>query len=164
MVYQSGLLSLHEPNCFVETPHFHTSMSEMLTVTLRNQFSELEGLSQILTQFGERHGMNRYAIFSINLALEEIVTNIISYGFDDQEEHAITVRLAFKDQEFTAEVEDAGRPFNPLNAPEPDLEQPLEARPIGGLGVHLAKSMMDRIDYSCVQGKNVLRMTKRIEP
>lgn len=62
----------------------------------------------------------------------------------------------------TAEVEDDGRPFNPLEAPEPDLAAPVEERKVGGLGIHLIRNMMDHLEYRRLQGTNLLVMKKKV--
>ncbi len=134
----------------------------MLSVNLSNRLSELDRLSRVIGQFGHRQGLPDNVLNCIQLAVEEIVANVISHGYDDQNEHSITVRLAFQDGMVLAEVEDDGRPFNPLDAPEPKLDQPLEDRPIGGLGIHLVRNLMDALDYRHTQGKNLLRMKKRV--
>jgi len=60
------------------------------------------------------------------------------------------------------EVEDDGRQFNPLELPEPDLEKKLEERPIGGLGIHLVRNLMDELEYRRTHNKNILIMKKKI--
>ena len=62
------------------------------------------------------------------------------------------------------QVEDEGRPFNPLEAPPVDLDAPIEGRPIGGLGIHLIRSLMDAIEYRHEDGRNVLVMRKAAGP
>jgi len=59
-------------------------------------------------------------------------------------------------------VEDDGKPFDPLQAPPPDLSLPLERRPIGGLGIHLIRNLMDEVSYARVGGRNVLKMVKHL--
>jgi serine phosphatase RsbU (regulator of sigma subunit)/anti-sigma regulatory factor (Ser/Thr protein kinase) len=143
-------------------PGTKKSKPATVTVRLRNDLSELEHLSQTVASFGEKHQWAGNMIASINLALDELITNIISYGFDDQGTHEIVLRLSFQEGELTAEVEDEGRAFNPLGAPEPDLTKPIEERQIGGLGIHLARKIMDRLEYRRERGKNILVMKKRI--
>ena len=67
----------------------------------------------------------------MKLALDEILTNVISYGYDDAGEHHITARFSLEQGKWTAEVEDGGRPFNPLKAPVADTKQSLEERRSG---------------------------------
>jgi sigma-B regulation protein RsbU (phosphoserine phosphatase) len=134
---------------------------ETISVELKNRLAEIERLSQIIDAFGKRHHLTSQVLFNLSLALEEILTNVISYGYADSDEHRIIVRLSLKQGELTAEVEDDGRPFNPLEAPEPDVERSLGERPIGGLGIHLVRKSMDRLEYRREEGKNLLVMKKR---
>ncbi len=132
------------------------------TVRLKNQISELKYLYQALVQFGQKHDISLKILDEMNLALEEIITNIISYAFSTEAEHTIILRLSKEDHQLIAEVEDDGKPFNPLDAPDPDIGLPVEDRPIGGLGILLTKNMVDHIDYSQRNGKNLLRLRKVI--
>ena len=70
--------------------------------------------------------------------------------------------MSLVDNELVVKVEDDGREFNPLELPEPDLEQKLEERPIGGLGIHLVRNLMDELDYKRTHNKNILTMKKKI--
>ena len=103
-----------------------------MSVTLVNDRSEVERLGRLVEAFGETEGLAADAIFSVNLALDEVVTNVIRYAHDDGRQHPIVVRLALEQGVLTAEVEDDGRAFNPLDAPVPDLGAGIDDRPIGG--------------------------------
>ena len=138
-------------------------MSAKISVPFKNQLSEIKRLGQIVAAFGARHHLPARVVFEVNLALEEILTNVISYGYEDSSEHQIRLTLALVGGELRAEVEDDGRPFNPIEAPEPEMDSPLEERPVGGLGIHLARKLMDRLAYRRQQDKNLLLMTKKIE-
>jgi len=134
-----------------------------MTVTLVNDQSEIERLGRLVEAFGEAEGLPPESIFSVNLALDEVVTNIIRYAHDDdQREHPIFVRLALEGGVLTAQVEDDGRAFNPLEAPVPDIEASIEERPIGGLGIHLVRSVMSSVEYRREDGRNVLTMQKKL--
>jgi serine/threonine-protein kinase RsbW len=78
-------------------------------------------------------------LHDLNLALEEILTNVICYGYADDREHEIRVRLRAQSGEVRIEVEDDGQPFNPLEAPEFDITKLLEETTIGGRGIHLVR-------------------------
>jgi len=137
-------------------------MNEQMSILFKNTLSEIERLGQVVEEFAALHHLPPPLAFEINVALEEILTNVISYGYDDSNEHDIIVRLSCNEGEVTAEVEDDGRPFNPLGAAEPDTNKLLEERPVGGLGIHLVRKLMDRVEYRRPQGKNLLMMKKRI--
>ena len=131
-------------------------------ISVKNRLAELERVSHIVEEFGARHGVPAKAVFEINLALDEILTNVISYAYDDGQDHTIAVRLALADDALTVEVEDDGRPFNPLDLPPADVTQPVEDRRVGGLGVHLVRQVMSGLEYCRQQGKNILVMTKDV--
>jgi serine/threonine-protein kinase RsbW len=133
-----------------------------MSVTLVNDRSEVERLGRLVEAFGEEQGLAADAIFAVNLALDEVVTNIIRYAHDDGRQHSILVRLALEQDALIAEVEDDGRAFNPLDAPVPDIGAGIEDRPIGGLGIHLVRSVMSAVEYRREDGRNVLTIRKRL--
>ena len=128
---------------------------------LHNKFSELSLLNQTLMEFGRHHGLAPTVVHDLNLALEEILTNIISYGYTDSQEHEIRVRLSMRPGEVKVEVEDDGQSFNPLAAPEPHTAKALEERIIGGLGIHLVRTLMDGLEYKRQADRNILTIRKK---
>lgn len=98
----------------------------------------------------------------MRLVLDELLTNVISYGYSDRDEHLIEVDLTLEDGVLRVRIEDDGAPFNPLHAPAPDTHCPTEDRHIGGLGIHLVTSLMDHVAYERAAEKNRLIMEKRI--
>ncbi len=136
-------------------------MSQKISIELKNNLGQLERLSRILAEYGELHHLPSNALFAVNLALEEIITNVITYGYRDDDEHNIIIRINFNQDHLIIEVEDDGLPFNPLEAPEPDLKKPLEEREIGGLGIHLVRNLMEGLEYRRLEGKNLLIMKKK---
>jgi serine/threonine-protein kinase RsbW len=73
------------------------------------------------------------------------------------------VRLDVEPAEVRVEVEDDGRPFNPLEAPDADTTSPLEERPIGALGIHLVRKLTDGLDYKRQADKNLLTLKKKLQ-
>jgi sigma-B regulation protein RsbU (phosphoserine phosphatase) len=138
--------------------HAHSKV----TLELKNELSELAKLNHTLAEFGQRHQLPEAVLFAIKLTLEEIVTNAISHNFTDEREHRISIRLTLEQSVLRAEVEDDGRPFNPLEIPAPDPKQPLEERPVGGLGIHLVRTLMDEVAYRRQNSRNVLVLKKEI--
>ncbi|WP_241420698.1 ATP-binding protein [Candidatus Contubernalis alkaliaceticus] len=139
------------------------SLKEEMHVQLRNHLSELERLANLLEKFGEVNHLPLKAIMDINLALDEIFTNIVSYGFEDDNEHFINIHISKVGKELTIKIEDSGVPFNPLEVPDPELNLPLEERTIGGLGIHFVKNMVQKIKYERLQDKNVLVLKKILD-
>jgi serine/threonine-protein kinase RsbW len=138
-------------------------MTERVEVKLFNKLSELDRFNQTLTKFGRQRGLSDTVLHDLNLALEEILTNIISYGYTDGGEHEIRVRLSVQPGEVKAEVEDDGQPFNPLDVPEPDTAKALEERTIGGLGIHLVRKIVDALEYKRQGERNLLTIKKKTQ-
>jgi phosphoserine phosphatase RsbU/P len=133
-----------------------------LSISVKNDLAELQRLNELVTEFSEQQGLPAELVYRVNLVLEEIVTNIVSYGYDDSLEHEISVRLSWLKPWIEVEIEDDGRPFNPLDAPSPDMEKPLGERQIGGLGIHLVRKMMDDLAYRRESDKNCLHLKTTI--
>ena len=130
--------------------------------TLKRNLSELETLCQQMERLGRRLGLTKKCVFEINLALDELFTNIISYGFEDEDEHEIKVTLTPQNETLCLCIEDDGIPFNPIEVEEPDLECNVESCKIGGLGIHLIRNLVDDICYERCGDKNVLTLKKSI--
>lgn len=138
-------------------------MSNPIELTLLNRPTELARLQDQLETLARQHGYPPKTLHEVQLAVEELLTNILNYAFTDQREHEIRVCLRPGESDIEIEVADDGRPFNPLEHPTPDLSLPLEQRPIGGLGIHMIRKSMDRIAYRRADGKNILVMVKQIK-
>ncbi len=137
-------------------------MSAQVTISFKNQLGEIERLGQVVTEFAQRQHWSPQVLFEVNVSLEEILTNAISYAYEDDKEHTIILRLSFADGEMTAEIEDDGRPFNPLEVAEPDINKPIEERKVGGLGIYLVRKLMTDLAYERREGKNRLTLKKKI--
>jgi anti-sigma regulatory factor (Ser/Thr protein kinase) len=134
-----------------------------ITVLCSNQFSEIERLQQVLSQFCDLHGISRRHQHSFNLALDELVTNIIRHGYADQDQHVILVKVELNGKELTARVEDEGRAFSPVDYPTVNPSRPISARQLGGLGIHLVRNLVSRMEYQREGEKNVLTLSKLLQ-
>ena len=130
---------------------------------LKSSLTELDQLCENLETFGEKFGLSKKLIFEINLALDELFTNIISYGFNDDKEHIIKVTLIPQKDELCLCIEDDGTPFNPIDFETPDVACSVEECKIGGLGIHIMKKLMDEVCYERCGDKNILNLKKKIE-
>lgn len=131
--------------------------------TLSNSLSELDTLRERLEELGEACGFSPKSLFETNLVLDELVTNVISYGFPQGGDHCLEVDLRVEDDTLFAVLSDDGKPFDPRQSPDPDMSCPLEDRPIGGLGIHLVRKFVESLDYERTGGRNVLRFKRRVE-
>ena len=137
-------------------------VNTQITFELKNRFSELDALEEKLDQFCSQLGLTNKCLCEINLALEELFTNIISYGYDDEAEHWVKFTLSYQNGTIRMEIEDDGIPFNPIQAKEPDIKCALEERKIGGLGIHLTKKIIDEMVHRRNGDKNVLILKKEL--
>ena len=138
-------------------------IADRVSLELRNSLSELDTLCQSLQQFGEALGLSNKALFQICLAMEEVFSNIISYGYTDDAVHWIKIAISHDQGILMIRLEDDGIPFNPLWAEEPDCECPVEDRKVGNLGIHLCKKVMDDMIYERCGNKNILTLKKDIK-
>jgi len=129
---------------------------------LKSSLSELDKLCRHLETFGQKVGLSKKFIFEINLVLDELFTNIISYGFDDAGKHVIKVTITPGNEELCLCIEDDGIPFNPIEFETPDVTCSVEECKIGGLGIHIIKKLIDDICYQRCGPKNVLTLKKKL--
>ena len=133
-----------------------------ITIRIAADVKEIERLNRLVRQFGELHDVPSRTLYAVNLALDELVTNVVLYGFDDPTGREVLINIATAGTELTASVADDGKEFNPLTVKTPDLNAGLAERDLGGLGIHLVRSLMDHVNYQREGAKNVLTVRKRI--
>jgi serine/threonine-protein kinase RsbW len=129
---------------------------------LKNRREELLRLHQWIDQLAVSISLPAAVEAAIRLALEELVTNIINYGFPENVEQDIILHVHADSASLDLVIEDSGIPFNPLSYPPPDLTLPLEERPIGGLGIHIVRNNMDGVSYKLSGGRNILQLSKKL--
>ena len=140
-------------------------MSEELRITLPVRLSELRDLAAMVEAFGDENQLPATKVFAINLELDELITNAVSYGnFGDELDPKIEILLRIDHGVLTLTMEDNGNPFDPTFDTEPNITSPLESREVGGLGLHLVKSFADRVSYEFVGGKNRLTLEHKLNP
>ena len=122
--------------------------------------SALKELADGVARFGEANGLSQAQIHNLSLALDELATNTISYGFAEVDRQELRVELRIEDDQIVAQLDDTGIPFNPFEeAAVPDVHASIDDRPIGGLGVFLTKTLFPNPDYERIDGFN--RITLR---
>lgn len=140
----------------------HAMETNTISFRMTNKENCFKCFQPRVEDFGMRHSLPPKVVFHLTLVLDELITNIISYGYADFDEHPIDVTISIEGTVLTIRVEDDSEPFNILEAPEPELHLPLDERvkPIGGMGIHLIKNMVHGIEYRREEGKNVLTLSK----
>ncbi|OPY39140.1 MAG: serine-protein kinase RsbW [Methanoregula sp. PtaU1.Bin051] len=106
-------------------------------------------------------GVNPAIVPDIELAVDEVMTNIITHGFRRQA-GTIGITCSIGEGVVRIEIRDRAPAFNPLLLKEPDISVKLEDRPVGGLGIYLVRKVMDAVSYEYRDGENVLTLEKKI--
>ncbi|MCM2563728.1 ATP-binding protein [Lutimaribacter sp. EGI FJ00015] len=140
-------------------------MTQAYKLVLRNRLEEIPRIAETVERFCLRHELAPRIAMHLTLALDELATNAISHGFAPDIAHADAIRLSLTldDDAVQAVIEDRGRPFDPLSVPPTDTGLGLEARAVGGLGVHLVREVMDEVRYERTNGLNRVYLRKRCD-
>lgn len=134
-------------------------MSNELNMNITDPDEGLVKLQQVVEDFSDSHDWPAELNFKIQLILEEIILNALYYGNPGNETNVI-FKLIDDGRDISMEIIDDGRPFDPLKeAPVPNTDAELQDRSIGGLGVHLVKSMVSEISYERKNDRNTLRIS-----
>ncbi|MFH1135713.1 MAG: ATP-binding protein [Pseudomonadota bacterium] len=131
------------------------------SLILENDLGELTRLTDWIDGLGESIGLSGGNVFAINLALEEIVTNVMKYSYGPDKKLPIEIHLKWENGVLEVAVEDQGEAFNPLEVAAPDMDLELDEMKIGGLGLHLVRQKMDEVTYARERGRNILTLVLR---
>lgn len=128
-----------------------------------NNVEELNRLESFLADLKDEWTIHDKVIMQLNLVLEEVLTNIIFYAWDDDEQHEIELSFSANEKVMTCKIVDDGKAFDPSDAEEfHDTDKPAEERKIGGLGILFVKELTDGIAYVRKENKNILTIKKDI--
>ncbi len=131
-------------------------------IELKNDMSEIGRMAEELERYCDEEELPMKTGLDLNLILEELVTNIISYGYEDDDEHLIKVEITRDGAILNINVVDDGIAFNPLEAPPPLMSENIDDLEPGGLGIHLVKKLTDEAVYSREGDHNILTMKKTV--
>lgn len=137
-------------------------MAGQATLILKNKVSELEKVMTCLSELCIRNAIPPDTEYDLNLALDELVSNVAKYAYPDGGEHYFRLEITLDRGEFVARLEDDGVEFNPNKHPAPDLDAPLEKRIEGGLGIFLVRKIMTSVEYEREERKNVVTLRKKL--
>jgi len=135
-----------------------------LELRIANRLGEIKRVSEAINAFAERHGLDGRTRRQLHVVFDELLNNTISYGYEDHDEHEIDVTMVVAGGRLHATISDDGRPFNPFESGPPDTGLGVEERPIGGLGVHIVRNVMDHVSYERRGSRNVVLLEKQLEP
>lgn len=130
---------------------------------LKNKLSEVQRAADLFEKFGEENEFSLKDVFQINLVLDELISNVINYGYPKEENREIYLKYIIdENNKLIIEIRDDGIPFNILEMKEVDVSLGIDERPVGGLGIHLVKNIMDEIEYERKNKQNILTLKKEL--
>ena len=131
-------------------------MANTLSISFANDMRELTHVLQVVNVFLEPRELQSKLVYAVNLILEEILMNIIRYGYDDEDSHDIEVQIELEEDEVALTVIDDGKEFNPLTIPGPDRSKSAMDRIEEGLGLQFVRHMRNAMEYRREGDKNIL--------
>ena len=133
------------------------------SITLTNDIQQVPQLADFVDMVCEEVGMDMAVAIQMNLAMEEAVVNVMSYAYPADTVGDVTIEAVTIADQLQFTITDSGTPFDPTAKEDVDTTLSAEERPIGGLGIHLVRQLMDSITYERIDGKNVLTLRKRFD-
>ncbi len=137
-------------------------MSKQLSVSILNKHSEIQKIRKEFESFANENQMANDVRRNTKIALDEIISNTIEYGYEKYSGDKIKVNFLIDQTNLVIEIIDNAKIYNILERNDPDISKSIEEKPIGGLGVHLVKSLMNEVKYDCINGKNHLTLIKQL--
>ena len=131
-------------------------------LVIGNTVAEMAEVIEFVEKFGAAHGIPQAAVNDLNVCLDELLNNTISYGYDDQAPHSIAVDLTLAADLLIADIEDDGKPFDPRQSTPKPSSDPIQSRAVGGLGLLFVKTLMDEVGYTRTGRNNVVRLVKKL--
>ena len=135
-------------------------MYATMEIAMNNDLREITVVAAKVDDFCETHNLQAEISYSVNLALEELLANTISYGYKDEGSHRLEIILRLEENALIIIVVDDGIAFNPTQVPDTDNQISIDEPEIDGLGLLLINRMMDGIDYQRRANCNIAVLTK----
>lgn len=134
-------------------------MKEQVELQVPGKLESLSLISDFIVNSMLKFGMGDHEMFQAQIAVDEAITNIITYG-ELGEKNKIMLKCEKRGDRVKIVIEDEGKPFDPTTTEDPDIDSPIEEREMGGLGVYFIKKSMDEVKYDFKDGKNILTLIK----
>jgi sigma-B regulation protein RsbU (phosphoserine phosphatase) len=143
-----------EPRTFIE---------QRQEISITNELGEIDRVNDAFNEFAKQCDIPMPVSLKVNLVFNELLNNVISYAYGDEEEHSIKVIMERSGERLSISISDDGLPFNPFTREDPDTTLSLEDREIGGLGIHLVKKTMDEATYQRRHNRNIVTLIKNLD-
>ena len=132
-------------------------------IEIKNEVEELDKLAAFVEEVASELGLGPELEMNLNLALEEVVSNVILYAYPNKEEGKVTIAAKGDVKSLVFTITDKGKEFDPTKVEEADITLSAEDRQIGGLGIYIVKNIMNEVTYQRLEGHNVLTLKKTID-
>ena len=129
-------------------------------LSIKNRLEDIQIVIDNFEEFAQLAKLEQPFVLKMSIVLDELLANVVRYAFEDDHDHLIYLEFVVTDSSFYMTIEDDGVPFDPFNQPPPDTAKGLEERDIGGLGIHIVKSLMDSYSYERLENNNVVKLEK----
>jgi anti-sigma regulatory factor (Ser/Thr protein kinase) len=133
-----------------------------VVATITGHGEDVARVQALLDELAGAHQLEPDVVTDMQVALDEVLSNILRNGFADGRPHRIEVTLSLAPEALTAEVEDDCAPFDPLTVAPPELGASLKDRRVGGLGVHFVRNLMSEVSYARIGARNRLVLKKSL--
>ena len=137
--------------------------AQHLTLHFANSAEEAPRIARRIEYYLRDRQVPDTVINKLLLCVDELITNIIAHAYNDKEEHAVLIDCRVEDDKIELELRDDGLAFDPTKQTRPNTNLTVEDRDIGGLGIHLVMTLMDKVEYTREGDFNVLKITKILD-
>lgn len=138
-------------------------MDKHLEINVAGDLAAIAEAQDAIEAFCARRGLPERVALSLSLVVDELLANILNHGGAETGlAPDIRLQLWLDQAQLVTELSDSGQPFNPLDAPPPELDLGLDDKPVGGLGIHLVRQLMDDVQYRREGAYNRLTLRQRL--
>ena len=131
-------------------------------IEIKNEVEELDKLAALVEEVAAELNLDPELEMNLNLALEEVVSNVILYAYPQKMGENIIIKASSDDNILVFTITDKGDEFDPTKLEDADITLAAEDREIGGLGIFIVKNIMNEVTYQRLDGKNILTLKKNI--
>ncbi|MDY5772454.1 MAG: ATP-binding protein [Bacteroidaceae bacterium] len=131
-------------------------------IIIKNEIAELERVAVFVEEVSQLLSLDSETTMNLNLALEEVVSNVILYAYPQKMGENIIIKASSDDNILVFTITDKGDEFDPTKVEDADITLAAEDREIGGLGIFIVKNIMNEVTYQRLDGKNILTLKKNI--
>jgi serine/threonine-protein kinase RsbW len=131
-------------------------MADVIDLSLTADDAALARIEAAVEAFSEHHALSPKTAYALSLVVEELVTNVVKYGYTDGPPGPLTMTVRVDDGSVVGALADCGVAFDPTAMAAPDIDAEMDERHIGGLGVHLVRTLAEEVAYRREEGRNII--------